>query len=91
MEAVHQGLPIAYTISLASLKSSRPGQSQRPALMKATCVEPQGECSFRPGPMDLVSFFASKANGFQMGAPLEFDASSTTQFPQVASSSYGLM
>jgi hypothetical protein len=44
MEAVHQGLPIAYNISLASLKSSRPGQNQGPPAMKATCVDPKGEC-----------------------------------------------
>jgi hypothetical protein len=61
MEADHQGLPIAYNISLASLKSKNPGLFDAPLALAGTCADPQGEYSFGPGLTDLVSFFASKA------------------------------
>ena len=79
MEAVHQGLPIANKISLASIKSLRPGQIDGPRALEATCVDPQGECFFGPDITGLVFFSASKANGIQMGAPLDSLRMRTTQ------------
>jgi len=71
MEAIHHGLPIANKISLPSLKSKNPGLFVAPLALVGTCVDPQGECSSAQASRIWFLFSASKANGIQMGAPLD--------------------